>query len=436
MSLPSLSAPPPQAREHREARKVALASFVGTAIEWYDFFLYGAAATLVFGPLFFPSSNPVVSQLAALSAYAVGFVARPLGGIIAGHYGDKIGRKRMLVLSLLLMGGATVAVGLLPTYAQIGVWAPILLVLLRLAQGFGVGAEWGGAALMAVEHAPAHRRGLYGSAPQIGVPVGAIAANLVMLASSSASKEAFLDWGWRIGFIASFVLVAFGLIVRRTLTESPLFRQALDNGPVKAPVVQVVRSHPMALVRSMLLTAGCTTFGYLILVYVLSYGTRQVGYSREALLTVIIITSMVQIVATFAWSSLTDKLGRRRVVIAGAVGQVVVGMAFFLLFDTGMVALALLACVLGTITTSAQFGPLPAMLAEQFPTKVRYSGVSLGYQLGSVLGGGVGPLVATAIFAATGNSLWIGAYVAGLAVVTAIVALTTRETRSVRLEEV
>ncbi|WP_158839927.1 MFS transporter [Saccharothrix deserti] len=436
MSLPSLTASPAGVRDHREARKVALASFVGTAIEWYDFFLYGAAATLVFGPLFFPSSDPVVSQLAALSAFAVGFIARPIGGIVAGHYGDKIGRKRMLVLSLLLMGGATVAVGLLPTYAQIGVWAPVLLVLLRLAQGFGVGAEWGGAALMAVEHAPPHRRGLYGSAAQIGVPVGAIVANLVMLVSSSTSKEAFLQWGWRVGFIASFVLVAFGLIVRKAVTESPLFEQAKQKEPTRSPLVQVLRQRPMALLRSVFLTAACTTFGYLVLVYVLSYGSKQVGYSRESLLMIIIVASVVQIVATLALSSLTDKLGRRRVVVGGAIGQIVVAMVFFLLFDTGVVALALLACALGMIVVSAQYGPLPALLAEQFPTKMRYSGVSLGYQLGSVVGGGIGPIAATAIFAATGNSLWVGAYVAGLAVLTIIAALATGETRSAKLEEV
>ncbi|OXM75233.1 MULTISPECIES: MFS transporter [Amycolatopsis] len=411
----------------REARRVAVASFVGTAIEWYDFFLYGAAAALVFGPQFFPSGNPAVSQLASLTTFAVGFLARPVGGIVAGHFGDRIGRKRMLVISLLIMGTATVLVGLLPTYAQIGVAAPILLVVLRLAQGVGVGAEWGGAALMAVEHAPPSRRGLYGAAPQLGVPAGAIAANLVLLVASTSTREAFVEWGWRLGFLVSFVLVIFGLVIRRRLTESPLFEQAARQRPARVPLLEVLRDHPLAVVRSVFVTGASTAMGYIILTYILSYGTAEIGYSRNALLVVVILTSVVQLGAIYGLSGLADRFGRRKVIAAGAIAQAVAALLFFLVFDTGVFVLALVACVVAVITVSAQYGPLPALLSDQFPTRIRYSGVSLGYQLGNVVGGGLAPVVATAIFTASGSSLLVGVYLAGMALLALVaVALTPR----------
>ncbi|GAB3562748.1 MFS transporter [Amycolatopsis endophytica] len=418
---------PVQDSGSREARRVAVASFVGTAIEWYDFFLYGAAAALVFGPQFFPASDPSISQLAALTTFAVGFLARPIGGIVAGHFGDRIGRKRMLVISLLIMGMATVLVGLLPTYAQIGVAAPILLVVLRLAQGVGVGAEWGGAALMAVEHAPPSRRGLYGAAPQLGVPAGAIVANLVLLVASTSTREAFVDWGWRLGFLVSFVLVVFGLVIRRRLTESPLFAEAARHRPARVPLLEVLRDHPLAVLRSVFVTGASTAMGYIILTYILSYGTAEVGYSRNALLVVVILTSVVQLGAIYGLSGMADRYGRRKVIAAGAIAQAVVALLFFLVFDTGVFVLALVACVVAVITVSAQYGPLPALLSDQFPTRIRYSGVSLGYQLGNVVGGGLAPVLATAIFAASGSSLLVGAYLAGMALLALVaVACTPR----------
>ncbi len=416
-----------QASGTREARRVAVASFVGTAIEWYDFFLYGAAAALVFGPQFFPSSNPAVSQLASLTTFAVGFLARPVGGIVAGHFGDRIGRKRMLVISLLIMGMATVLVGLLPTYAQIGVAAPILLVVLRLAQGVGVGAEWGGAALMAVEHAPPSRRGLYGAAPQLGVPAGAIVANLVLLVASTSTREAFVEWGWRLGFLISFVLVIFGLVIRRRLTESPLFEEAARHRPARVPLLEVLRDHPLAVLRAVFVTGASTAMGYIILTYILSYGTAEVGYSRNELLIVVILTSVVQLGAIYGLSGLADRFGRRKVIAAGAIAQAVAALLFFLVFDTGVFVLALVACVVTVITVSAQYGPLPALLSDQFPTRIRYSGVSLGYQLGNVVGGGLAPVVATAIFTASGSSPLVGVYLAGMALLALVaVALTPR----------
>ena len=421
-------------QKSREARRVVFASFIGTAIEWYDFFLYGVTAALVFGPQFFPSSNELASQLAALSTFTVGFVIRPLAGAVAGHLGDRIGRKRMLVASLLLMGCATVGIGLLPGYAHIGILAPVLLVVLRLAQGAGVGAEWGGAALMAVEHAPPHRRGLYGSAPQVGVPAGAITANLVLLLASQLTGDAFASWGWRIPFLASAVLVVVGLVVRGRINESPLFeRAATTRRPTRAPVLEVVRRHPLALLRGALVTVAAPAFGYIVLTYVLSYGTAQVGYTRNTLLAIVIAASFWQVVALLGFSGLTDRLGRKRVMLAGAAAQIAAALIFFPLFDTGRPLLALLACCVAITTISAQYGPLGALLAELFPTRVRYSGASVGYQLGNILGGGLAPLVATALFAASGASWTVGLYLAGASAVTLVAIALTRDTTSVDL---
>ncbi|KIH97286.1 MFS transporter [Streptomonospora alba] len=427
--------PSTDASQQREARKIALASFIGTSIEWYDFFLYGAAAALVFGPQFFPSDNALASQLAALSTFAVGFIARPLGGIIAGHLGDRaLGRKRMLVVSLLVMGVATVLIGLLPTYAQIGAAAPILLVVLRLAQGLGVGAEWGGAALMAVEHAPPGRRGLFGAAPQLGVPAGAIAANLVMLGSSAMTAEAFAQWGWRIGFLASVVLIVVGYVIRRRISESPLFeeerrkRQQSEDAPRFAPLSEILLRHPLGVVRAMFATAASTGLGYIVLVYTLSYGTTELSYSRDALLVVVILASTLQLAAIMGWSALSDKLGRRRVFIGGGVAQIVLVMFFFPMFERETILWALLACCLAIIVVSAQYGPLPALLSELFPTRVRYSGISTGYQLGNVIGGGLAPIVATALFATQGGSFAVSLYLAGMALLATLAVLLTPET--------
>ncbi|MQA08859.1 MAG: MFS transporter [Pseudonocardiaceae bacterium] len=412
-SLPSES----NTRNHREARKVARASFIGTTIEWYDFFLYGAAAALVFGPQFFPGGDPVLGQMGAFATFAVGFLTRPIGGMIAGHFGDRIGRKRMLVLSLLVMGSATVLVGVLPNYEQIGVTAPIILVLLRLLQGLAVGAEWGGAALMAVEHAPRRRRTLYGSSPQLGVPAGAILSNVMMLGLSAATGDGFTEWGWRIGFIASVVLVVYGLIIRRTLTESPLFQQAAQHGPTRAPLLQVLRRYPIGVLVAVFATAASPAFGYTVLTFSLSHGTNEVGYGRDALLTVIIVVSVIQLGATLMMAEFSDRFGRRRTMIVGSIFQIGAALAFFPLFDTGVIFLAGLACTLGILTNAAQYAPLPAVMSDLFPTHLRYSGSSLGYQFGSIVGGSFAPIIATAIFAASGNSLLIGVYLATLTVI-------------------
>jgi MFS family permease len=412
---------------------------VGTAIEWYDFFLYGSMAALVFGALFFPSEDAQVSQLAALGTFSVGFVARPLGAIVAGHFGDRVGRKRMLVLSLLLMGVATVGVGLLPTYAAIGIAAPTLLIVLRLAQGLAVGAEWGGAALMAVEHAPPGRRALYGSAPQLGVPVGAILANLILLLTSQLTGDAFLTWGWRVPFLLSIVLIVVGLIVRRRVAESPLFTKAIEQSAAEGgerfnPLVRVITRHPGSLVRSIFASVGSGSWGYIILVFILAYGTSAQLFTRGELLLMVILSSTLQI-GTYVYAGvLADRAGRKRVALIGAGGQIIMGLLFFPLFDSSVFWLALLACLLASVALSAQYGPLPALLAEQFPTRVRYTGVSVGYMVGNILGGGLVPLVGAALVGATGTSFSVGLYMLFLSAVTGLAVLFTPETSRVRLD--
>lgn len=406
----------------REARKVAIASFLGTTVEYYDFVVYGAAAALIFGPQFFPADNPVVSQLGAFATFAVGFLTRPLGGAIAGHFGDRIGRKRILVVSLVLMGTATVLVGLLPTYKQIGMAAPLLLVILRLLQGLAVGAEWGGAALMAVEHAPPKWRILYGSSPQLGVPAGSLLASVMMLVLSSATGDSFTDWGWRIAFLASIVLVVFGLVIRRTLTESPLFEQAEKRRPARVPLIKVLRHYPGGVLVGIFSNAAPAALGYTVLAFVPSYGT-EAGYTRNELLTAVILASVFWFIAMPLMAAVADRWGRRKTMLIGTWAQLCATLVFFPLFDTGILVAAVLACGLAVVTNAAQYAPLPTMLSDLFPTNLRYSGSSFGYQLGAILGGSLAPIIATTIYAGTGSSILIGVYLAGMTVLAMVAIL-------------
>ncbi|UGT41525.1 MHS family MFS transporter [Nocardia yamanashiensis] len=420
-SQPSDGATPtnPQA-----ARKAAVASFVGTAIEWYDFFLYGAAAALIFAPQYFPSSNPAVSQLGSFASFAVGFLSRPLGGVVAGHFGDRFGRKRVLIISLLIMGGSTVLVGLLPTYDQIGMAAPVLLVALRLLQGVAVGAEWGGASLMAIEHAPPKRRVFYGAATQLGVPAGAVLAYSVMLMLSTWAGDSFTSWGWRVAFVSSIVLVIYGLYARRQLSESPMFeQQAAEHDTARLPILEVLRVYPKSVLIAIFATASSPALGYIVLTYILSYGTKEIGYSRNSLLIVVIVASAVQFVATLVTATLADRWSRRKLMLIGSVFQVGAALAFFPIFDTGIVLAALIGCSVALIANTTQYAPLPAVISELFPTRVRYSGASIGYQFGAILGGSLSPIIATAILAGTGSSLLIGVYLAGMTVLSAIAVL-------------
>lgn len=385
-------------------RRVVIASFIGTTIEWYDFFLYGTAAALVFNRLFFTNLDPLAGTMASFATYAVGFFARPLGGVVFGHYGDKIGRKSMLVTTLMMMGIATVLIGVLPTYDQIGLWAPALLVILRFVQGFGVGGEWGGAVLMAVEHSGKEKRGYHASWVQAGVPVGMLLANGVFMAASRLDEEVFLSWGWRVPFLLGVLLLAVGMFIRLKVIESPVFEKARaeDPGP-KVPLLAVLRDHP----RNVLLAMGArfaeNAFFYIFTVLVLSYGSQQLGMGKPGLLNAVMLGSAVQLVAIPAFGALSDRWGRRPVYLGGAIFLLLFAFPFFWMLETRMPLLVILAVIIGLVGHSAMYGPQAAFFSELFGTRVRYSGASLGYQLASPLAGGLAPLIATWLLKQSGG---------------------------------
>jgi metabolite-proton symporter len=413
-----------------QLRRVAVASAVGTTIEWYDYFIYSTAAALIFGSQFFSALSPASGTLAAFATLGAGFLARPLGGVLWGHFGDRIGRKAMLVASLLVMGLATVGVGLLPTYDQVGLLAPVLLLILRLLQGLSAGGEWGGAALMAVEHAPAAQRGRYGSFSQIGVPAGLILAQLVfVLVGNALSDEQFASWGWRVPFLLSIVLIGVGLYVRLSVEESPVFRELrAQRARSASPIVEVFRERPRALVVASLSFIANTAIGYVFLAYLLSYGTSVLEVSRNLMLLVVIIGSvswLVSIVVAAVWS---DRIGRRPVYLVGSVLLVLWSVPFFLLIDTRNGALMVIAVVVLTIGLGASYGPQSALFAELFEARYRYSGASFSYAVGAVLGGGFAPLIATALQTSTGTSLSVSAYMIAVGLVSLVAVWAMPET--------
>lgn len=411
-------------------RRVALASSFGTAIEYYDFLIYGTAAALVFGQLFFPNEDPFVGTLAAFATYAVGFVARPVGGVVFGHFGDRVGRKAMLVVSILLMGHATFLIGLLPTYAQVGIWAPILLVALRLIQGFSLGGEWGGAALMSVEHAPDGRRGYYASWMMAAAPVGVALATGAFAALSGLSDEQFLAWGWRVPFLFSIVLVGVGLFIRLRIFESPAFAQVREAGTqTRMPVVEALREHPKNVALAAGVNLGFNAFIFVLFTFMLSYATGQLGVERSVVLNATLAGSAVQIAAVLVFSALSDRVGRRPVMLAGAAFLALYAFPLFWLVNTGNAALILLALTVGFLGSSAIFGPMAAFVSESFGTRVRYSGASLGYQTGAVLGGGLSPFIATALLGWSNGGSWsVSAYLVLGAVVSFASVYLLRET--------
>jgi metabolite-proton symporter len=418
-------------------RAVMLASFVGTAIEWYDFFLYGTAAALVFGPLFFPNVDPLTGTLSSFATFAVGFVARPIGGMVFGHFGDRVGRRSMLIYSLVIMGVATFLIGLLPTYATIGVWAPILLVVLRCAQGIGVGGEWGGAVLMAVEHSPPERRGLSGSWPQMGVPAGLFLSTVVFgVVSTSLGEEQFLAWGWRVPFLLSIALIAVGLFIRLKILESPAFVRLQQSGLREArPLVAAVRDYRRNLLLAMGMRVAENGLFYIYTVFVLSYGPAALGVSRATMLWGVTLAALVGLVGIPFFGSLSDRVGRRPVYLFGAVFSLVYALPFFWLLDTRSVAVIWLAIVLAVaVGHSPMYGPQAAYFSELFGARVRYSGASLSYQLASVAAGGLAPFIATALLARWGTPAVAG-YMMLLASITVAATYAAPETHRGGLEE-
>ena len=410
-------------------RPVILASFIGTTIEWYDFFLYGTAAALVFNKLFFPTLDPLAGTLSAYGTFAVGFLARPLGGAVFGHYGDRVGRKRMLVWSLMIMGVATALIGVLPTYATIGVWAPVLLVVVRFAQGIGVGGEWGGAVLMAVEHSGGRSRGLHGSWPQMGVPAGLLLSTGIFALLSSRLPEAeFLSWGWRVPFLLSTLLIGIGMFVRLRLLETPSFtREIARQGPPTAPLLEVFRLHPREVLVGMGMRFAQNVLFYIFTVFVLSYGEKTLGYSKATMLAGVATGATVGLFSIPLFAALSDRWGRRPVYLTGAVLSLLYAFPFFWLLGQGPGFVAL-AIVLGlNVGQDMMYGPQAAYFAELFSTRVRYSGASLIYQLTSVFSGGLAPFIATLLLARYGADAVAG-YMAASCALTVVATLAAPET--------
>ncbi len=377
--------------------RVVLASFIGTSIEWYDFFLYGTAAALVFNKLFFPTLDPFAGTMASFATYAVGFFARPLGAIVFGHYGDKIGRRSMLVTTLMMMGLSTFLIGVLPTYDQIGVLAPVSLAALRLVQGLGVGGEWGGAVVLVVEHGHHSRRGLCASSAQAGVPAGLLLANGAFAAVSALPEDQFLSWGWRVPFLAGVLLLGLGLLIRLHILETPLFARAqAQRATSTMPLVDLVRNYRRNLLLAMGARFAENACFYVFTVFIYVYAGEPRGFARETILVGVILGSALQLVSIPAFAALSDRLGRRPVYLAGALFLGLFAFPFFWLVDSGVPVLIWLALALGLTGVAAMYGPQAAFFSELFGTNVRYSGASLGSQLAAPFAGGLAPLIATA----------------------------------------
>ncbi|MDQ3792372.1 MAG: MHS family MFS transporter [Actinomycetota bacterium] len=396
-------------------RKVVVASFIGTTIEWYDYFIYGTAAALVFPALFFPDFSELAGTLASFATFAVGFAARPLGGVIFGHYGDKIGRKAMLVTTLLIMGVATFLVGCLPTFDQIGILAPILLVALRLIQGLGLGGEWGGAVLMAVEHSPEDQRGLNGSWPQMGVPAGLVLGTGVFAAVSAISGGGFEVWGWRVPFLLSIVLIGVGLFIRLSIYESPAFSRVRESGTeARMPIIDVLRTYPKNVALGVGSRIGIDAAFYILAVYSLTHISTNLGLSQNIGLLAVSIAALIEIFTIPLFASLSDRVGRKPLLIGGAALLGIWAFPFFALLNTESTLLIVLAVIVGlSVAHAAVYGVQGSFYAELFGTRVRYSGASFSYQISGIFGGALAPLIATSLYPAGGTTL-IAVYVAAV----------------------
>jgi len=426
--------------KEQNMRRVALTSLAGTSIEWYDFFLYGTAAAVIFPKAFFPQDlPPMVLLIISFSTFAVGFIARPLGGLIFGHFGDRVGRKRTLVVALIMMGAATTLIGLLPTYSAIGVAAPLILVLLRFVQGLAIGGQWGGAMLLVTESAPADQRGWYGAYAQAGAPVGVILANLAFIGvSSSMSEEAFMDWGWRLPFIASIVLIGISMYVQLRLEDTEAFKalqesqdgEGSDQPIASSPVVEAIRKYP----KRIMLAAGAflsvqVTF-YILIAFIIAYGVTapELALSRDTMLTAVLIAAAIMVPSQFYFSGLSDRVGRKQIYRWGAILTGLWGFALFPLINTGEPLMIVIAVTLGLTFLGMQYGPQAAYFTELFTTEVRYSGASLGYQIGAILGGALAPTIAVLLWNELGI-FYVSVYILIAAILTLLSLSALEETK-------
>ena len=414
----------PEAEHNAQLRKAVVASTIGTAIEWYDFFLYGTAAGLVFGKLYFPNEDPLSATLLAFGTYFIGFVGRPIGAAIFGHYGDRIGRKATLIATLLCMGLATFAIAFVPTYASIGIWGAILLTVLRMIQGIGVGGEWGGSVLLAMEWSRTHgQRGLIASWPQFGVPCGLLLSNFAILAFSSWAGADFTTWGWRVPFALSIILVGVGLWIRLGILETPVFQEILAKEKLaKAPVAEVIKKQPKEIILSALLRMSEQAPFYVFTAFVFAYAVGTLKMNRDFILAAVMAAAFVSFFSIPIAGHLSDKIGRKTMYLLGVVTMGIFGFIYFAMVDTATPALVFIAIVLSLIPHDMQYGPQAALIAESFTPNLRYSGASIGYQMASIIAGGPAPLIATWLFATYHSGYAISVYIALCAVISFIAA--------------
>ncbi len=418
-------------------RRVMVSSVVGTAIEWYDFFLYATASALVFAHLFFPRFDPLVGTIASFGTFMIGYISRPLGAIVFGHFGDRIGRKTTLVTTLMIMGVATFLIGLLPTYDQIGVWAPAFLILMRFCQGLGVGGEWGGAVLMVVESAPANKRGFYGALPQMGVPIGLLLSTAVFAMASHLPNDQFLSWGWRIPFLVSIVLIGIGLFIRLRVMESPLFERMREARKVaKAPFIELLRTYPKQIVLAIGTRFATDITFNVINVFMLAYGTQQLGLPRELFLNSILVGCVVALVTLPLFGKLSDLFGRRTVYLCGAIFVMIYGFVFFRLVETKEPVYIVMAYVCGiALSQASTYAVQSTWFAELFGTKVRYTGASLPYQIAGIITSGPAPLISAWLFATYSTTHPIALYIAATGLISFVSAWFLAETYRVKLDE-
>ena len=414
-----------------DCKQIIWSSVIGTTVEWYDFLIYGTASALAFGKLFFPSFDPVVGTVAAFGSYAVGFLARPLGGAVFGHFGDKLGRKAMLALTIAIMGLGTFLIGCLPTYGQVGVLAPVLLVALRLVQGIGIGGEWGGAVLMVVESVPAERRGFFGSVVQLGYPIGVITSTGAFALASLLPAAAFLSWGWRLPFLASAPLVGLGLFIRLRLHETPAFAQVQRQASIsKLPLLEIFTEHPATFLKAVGLKLSEIAYVSVVTVFAISYVTGRLGLPRGVILNGILISAVIQLftMPTFGW--LSDRYGRRILFVAACLFSIAFAFPLFWLINTrDTTIIALTVAIAASFGQGIMFGTGAAWMSELFDARLRYSGASLGFQVGAALSGGFTPLIAAALVGWSSGATWpVSAYLVALACVTLCAALVSPET--------